>query len=239
MNQRIEPSSLRAVPPTSTPNNNPPSLARHVVIGTILIVLLFVIFLIHFVIVQRYNKKPNNNKLHTAFIVNGVSNQQAIRSNCDVETVYSMTDAHCAQVCASYNQFNNTDGNTYVSKHGVCLNSKIVEQRQANVFEDNDCDPKNGVLAYIIGDTQFGTLKHLCLSIDVGVQPDDGTSTAGNTLCQNGTIDIDYTRSFPQLSECKCVAEDFLALIPNTNTTRARGVCVNSKMKKFYQNFIV
>lgn len=225
-------------------NNEPTSLSRHIIVGTILIVLLIVVVLIQMIAV-RWQSGDDPNATHSIFTTNSVTGQQIRRNNCDLETVYSMTDEHCNQVCATYNQYNNTDGNIYVSRRGVCLNTKIVEKLMTPIDRDDgdndehDCDPKNGVLAYIVGDTQFGKLSHLCLSIDVGVQPDDGTSTKGNTLCQNGTIDIDYNRAFPQLTDCTCSADDFLALIPNTSTIRARGVCVDKSLKKFYETFTV
>lgn len=217
-------------------------LLRHIVV---VIILMVVIVIIHVLcaLVKRFDviaedKKNQNMVQHPrlVFTTSGTTNEQTLRSSCDVETVYSMTDEHCQQVCSSYNVDDATTGNTYVSRHGVCLNTKTVQLQNDAEAKANECNPKNGVLAYVIGDTQFGTLKHYCLSIDIGVQPDDGRSTTGNTLCQNGTIDIDYTKSFPQLSNCKCNDDtEFLALIPGTSTTRARGVCINNASKNAYQ----
>lgn len=218
-------------------------LIRHIIITVIFLVLVVVAIVLH-TIVAKYSASGDGvtTRVRDAtinpsliFTTNGITNEQTVRSNCDVETVYSMNDDHCRQVCSTFNIDDGTDNNTYVSRHGVCLNMKTIQLQSDIAATANECNPKNGVLAYVTGNTQFGNLRHYCLSIDIGVQPDDGSSTAANTLCLDGTIDIDYTKSFPQLSNCKCKDDEFVALIPGTSTIRSRGACVKLAAQKIYE----
>ncbi|ACH96237.1 pif-3 [Oryctes rhinoceros nudivirus] len=143
-----------------------------------------------------------------------------LKQNCDVETIYSVEDSQCEIICKQPGIF--------VSRNGVCVNILAFSQEAV----ENSCDPKKGVLAYLLGDPQFGKTKLLCLSIDQGVQPDDVTQE--NTICAGGSIDINYVKSFPQLYSCSCPDDHFLALIPNTSTIRQRGVCVKNELRNVY-----
>lgn len=217
----------------------------HIFFTIVLIVMIVVVCLIR-VGVNNYEGENDQMKIAgitpemlrnptLAFTTRGTTNEQSFRSNCDVETVYSMTDSHCQQICSTYNIQDGSSGNIYVSRHGICLNSKTVQRQDDTAAKENECNPKNGVLAYVTGDTQFGTLRHYCLSIDIGIQPNDGSTTDGNILCRNGEIDIDYTRAFPQLSNCKCADNEFLAIVPGTSTIRAHGTCVNNSARRIYE----
>lgn len=143
------------------------------------------------------------------------------KHNCDVETIYSFTDQQCDAVCSNVG--------SYVSKHGVCVNVLAFQTSQV----ENTCDPKRGVLAYLTGNSQFGSVSLRCLTIDDGIQPSDLTKP--NIFCTNGTIDIDYLTSYPQLANCKCRDGDVLAMIANTNAVRGHGVCVNEKFTEFWK----
>lgn len=147
--------------------------------------------------------------------------REMLKQNCDVETIYSVEDAQCEAICKQPGIF--------ISKNGACVNILAFSQQAV----DNSCDPKKGVLAYLLGDPQFGRTKLLCLSIDPGVQPDNIKDP--NTICEGGSIDINYIQSFPQLYSCKCPDDQFLATIPNTSVIRQRGVCVNKKQLPIYK----
>lgn len=150
-----------------------------------------------------------------------IANQTIFQKhNCDVETIYSFTDQQCASICSSI-------GN-YVSKRGICVNVLAFQTEQVK----NLCDPKRGVLAYLTGNSQFGSVKLRCLTIDDGIQPSDLSKP--NIFCQNGNIDINYLTSYPQLSNCQCRGDQILSIIANTNAIRSRGVCVDKKFKEFY-----
>lgn len=142
------------------------------------------------------------------------------KHNCDVETIYSFTDQQCEAVC--------TNIGSYVSKHGVCVNVLAFQTSEVQ----NTCDPSRGVLAYLTGNSQFGSVNLRCLTIDDGVQPSDLSKP--NIFCLNGDITIDYLASYPQLADCKCKDDDVLAMIANTNAVRGHGVCVNKKFKDFW-----
>lgn len=144
------------------------------------------------------------------------------KHNCDVETIYSFTDQQCEAVCSSI-------GN-YVSKHGVCVNVLAFQSTEVQ----NTCDPKRGVLAYLTGNSEFGSVSLRCITIDDGIQPSDLTKP--NIFCLNGDITIDYLTSFPQLAHCKCRTNDeVLAMIANTNAVRGHGICVNKKFSEFWR----
>lgn len=144
------------------------------------------------------------------------------KHNCDIETIYSFTDQQCESVCSNIG--------SYVSKHGVCVNVLAFQTSEVQ----NTCDPKRGVLAYLTGNSQFGSVNLRCLTIDDGIQPSDLTKP--NIFCVNGDIDIDYLTSYPQLANCKCRDDnEVLAMIANTNAVRSHGVCVNKKFINFWK----
>lgn len=144
------------------------------------------------------------------------------KHNCDVETIYSFNDQQCESVCSNIG--------SYISKNGVCVNVLAYKTTEVR----NTCDPKRGVLAYLTGNSQFGSVNLRCLTIDDGIQPSDPTEP--NIFCTNGTINIDYLTAYPQFENCKCRTDnDILAMVANTNAVRAHGICVNKKFANFWK----
>lgn len=165
----------------------------------------------------------NNINIERLFINLPGKQGNTSRRNCDIETIYSVDDEQCNALCINNGSFR--------SYNGKCVNVLAFNQEAVH----DDCNPKNGVLAYMLGNPEFGTTKLFCLSIDEGVQPDDPNKQ--NTLCsgKGASIDINYVEHFPQLINCKCPDTEFLALIPNTNTIRSRGVCVDKNILPIMQ----
>jgi len=147
--------------------------------------------------------------------------QESSQHNCDTELIYSMTDEQCNAICR--------EPGVFVTRNGACVNIQSFNQTAV----ENECNPKNGVLAYLLGDPEFGTTKLLCLSIDPGVQPDD--IKMPNTLCMNGQLDVNYIESFPNLKHCTCADDEILATILDTSTIRTRGVCVKKQAQPIYE----
>lgn len=146
------------------------------------------------------------------------------KRDCDTEIVYSVTDSQCHDVCRQPNVF--------VSRNGACVNVLAFSAHD----ESNECDPRRGVLAFLIGDPQFGKTALRCFSVDPGIQPDDPTGK--NIICNHGAIDIDYVESFPQAAACRCTtdpARGALASVANTRVMRAYGVCVSDNMKRLFR----
>lgn len=141
---------------------------------------------------------------------------EAMRRDCDLETVYSMDDAQCRNVCKTHG--------TYRTKNGRCVNVLVFETNSVQ----NKCSARDGVLAYLVGDPTFGKTKTVCLSVDLGIRPD--RSDKENIICKDGTIDIDYVKTFPQLKDCKCKNDKILGLIESTRTIRTHGVCMDNKL---------
>jgi hypothetical protein len=145
---------------------------------------------------------------------------EGLRRDCDVETVYVVEDSQCDAFCKQTG--------TYRERNGVCVNISVFASDSAK----NTCDPTKGVLAFLMGDPQFGKTKFLCLSIDQGIQPNDPNEK--NDICINGgTQTIDYVLGFPQAENCRC--PDALVNIPATSTVRSRGICVKDKEKHFFE----
>lgn len=101
--------------------------------------------------------------------------------DCQSETVYSMTDNHCRTQCKPPGIYNNVDG--------ICVN--VTELSEGAPYRDK-CDPKKGVIPYVVGDGQFGTLDVRCMSIDPGIQPDN--VYLPNRICSGNvaSVEIDY-----------------------------------------------
>ncbi|AYP97962.1 PIF-3 [Mauternbach virus] len=147
--------------------------------------------------------------------------QEFRQHNCDTELIYSMTDDQCNSICR--------EPGVFVTRNGTCVNIQNFNQTAI----ENECNPKNGVLAYLLGDPEFGTTKLLCLSIDPGVQPDNIKLI--NTLCMNGDLEINYIESFPNLKHCTCADDEILATILDTSTIRTRGVCIKKQSQPIYE----
>lgn len=150
---------------------------------------------------------------------------QTMKRDCDKETVYSVEDYQCDVICKHTGIF--------ISKRGVCVNNLAIHADDHEA-DHNKCDPKKGVLAYLTGNSQFGNTNMICFSIDVGIQPDDVEKS--NILCEGGSIDIDYVKSFPQLYNCKCPENNILTTISRTSTIRLHGVCTSSKLEPIFKH---
>lgn len=200
----------------------------------LIILCLFICFLIVFLKSDfaNYLKKSqdtNNAKLVNLMNYGDLNNYEKL--NCDLETVYSMIDEQCRIICLN--------GNFYISNNGVCVNFLNLNKTSDSELIINKCDAKKGLVPFLIGDPLFGTTAVKCLSIDLGIQPDNIKNK--NIICKNGLIDIDYRKEHPQLKNCKCKKDDeFLTIIPNTSNIRTHGVCVSKKnnndIYKFYKD---
>jgi len=143
------------------------------------------------------------------------NHHELTRIDCNTNIVYSFDDDLCLAVCQ-------TDI-LYRSQNGMCVNANIQEENSIT----NECNAEQGLLAYLVGDTQFGDIKTQCISTDLGIRSDN--PKLPNRMCGNGgTININYLHSFPQISDCQCSSD--VAVIANTETIRAYAVCANSDL---------
>ena len=149
------------------------------------------------------------------------SESELNKRDCDLEFIYSMLDEQCDAVCKP--------PSVYRSRHGVCVNVLAFDSETV----ENECDPKRGVLAYLIGDPEFGRTSLRCLSIDPGIQPNDPRGR--NIICdESATVDIDYLNSFPRMESCRCPDGTELAIVANTSTVRRHGVCIDRRASSFF-----
>lgn len=185
--------------------------------------LLLIVLMCFVVLFILYNIRDfNETDVRAANLVGG-SQSEMYKRDCDVETVYSVTDSQCQAVCKQPGIFS--------SRNGACINV-LAFTTDAML---NKCDPKRGVLAYLLGDPQFGNTKMRCYSVDPGIQPDDPHGK--NIICNHGSINIDYVKSFPQPADCQCTdpTRSVLAFVTNTKEMRKYGVCVSEKMIPLYR----
>ncbi|AQN78619.1 ACH96237.1 pif-3-like protein [Kallithea virus] len=187
----------------------------HIVVIAIILILILIVIVIK--------------KLDTSNIVSELqqhvefpgTNQTLAKRDCDTETIYSMDDSQCIAICR--------EPGVFINRNGICVNVRNFD----NTSVENECNPKNGVIAYLTGDTQMGKTNLLCLSIDPGVQPDN--IDMPNTLCMDGDLDINYIESFPNLRKCKCPQDKTLTIIPDTSAIRTRGVCIKNQLLPIFQ----
>lgn len=179
-------------------------------------VLLIALIIFIFVLIRYVSSTSNLNSNNEVTKLPGNQSKFA-KKDCSVQTVYSTNDTQCSLICQS--------PNVYISKNGICVNALV---NTSSVIE-NKCSPENGVLAYVVGDPQFGKSSILCLSIDIGIQPNDPTKS--NIMCKNGSIDINYVKSFPEINNCKCAKDDFPAIIHASSTIRKHITCTNKSLE--------
>lgn len=178
------------------------------------------ILIIFIFIILKYITSTQNLKLNNENIKLSGNQTKFQKKDCSVQTVYSTNDIQCSLMCLS--------PNVYISKNGVCVNALV---NKSSIIE-NKCSPEKGVLSYIVGDPQFGKSSILCLSIDIGIQPNDPMKN--NIICKDGNIDINYVKSFPNIKNCKCSDDDFPAVIHATSNTRKHVTCLNKKLKNLF-----
>lgn len=190
---------------------------------TIYILVIFIITLLIWILTilngQSSNADDNNDGdedfKFTAEYKSSPSN--ALKRNCDAEIIYAMDDNQCLNICR--------DTGIFQVSNGRCVNVLALDNNNPN----NNCDPKRGVLAYLIGDPQLGRTQFKCLSVDLGIQ--DDSLASDNILCKDGVIKINYLENMPQLKHCKCPSDKILAIIPNNKTIRTHGQCVNKNLR--------
>lgn len=198
--------------------NNNTSVIKIFII--ILIALCFILF--HRIHILSLNIPDNdtskNHMINLQTLGNPVSR---FKHDCSVELVYSIDDYQCATLCRGPIK--------YYSKNGTCVNSLVSHIKE--LTSTNNCNPKLGVLAYMIGDTQFGTIRLQCLSVDPGVQPDDVYKP--NKILLFGSVNINYLEKFPTYMDGVCdEPKHVIVSIPNTRTIRSTGVCVPEEFRK-------
>jgi len=199
-------------------NGNNTSVVKIFII--ILIALCFILF--HHINILSLsipdNDKSKNKMINLRTLDNPVSR---FKHDCSVELVYSIDDYQCETLCRGPIKF--------YSKKGACVNSLLRNIKESTAT--NNCNPKLGVLSYMIGDTQFGTTRLQCMSVDPGVQPDDVNKP--NKILLGGSVNINYLEKFPTYADGVCnEPEHVIISIPNTRTIRSTGVCVPEEFRK-------
>lgn len=133
------------------------------------------------------------------------------KNRCTTTKTYCFSSADCRNMCA--------EDDSFTCSHGTCENDIRVLQETNS--EAEPCDPKMGMVTFLVGDTAFGRYTRICKSVDPGI----AVSSGKNLMCLNGEISINYTRQFPNLSTCKNCTNPIE--IPATSTKRRHVECNN------------
>lgn len=141
------------------------------------------------------------------------------RINCSVVKKLCFTSNDCNVTCSSASQFE--------CINGYCINRQII----SDVDTVNECNPERGVLAFLIGDTQFGRYNTICKSIDLGIAPNNPRED--NRMCISGKLStpVNYLSHFPTIDECICNTDTFKYIIPATSSIRKHAVCLNKTLQ--------
>lgn len=147
------------------------------------------------------------------------------KRDCETELVYAVDDEQCRSVCRGPGE--------YFARNGACVNV-LIRTKHASV--ESVCDPRNGVLAYLSGDSQLGVTELRCMSLDPGVQPDD--ARLPNRIIRDGYIKsgINYLEKFPDYRDAECFDRTHkIITVPGTKTIRTTGVCVPETIEKLFR----
>lgn len=150
-----------------------------------------------------------------------------LKKNCDLQEVYALTDFDCSNICMPTGVF--------TSRYGMCVNTNHFNENALAPHLEK-CIQKNGMMTYIIGNGQFGTLSQQCLSIDPGIKSDDPNERNGICLNTDTLADINYVERFPTYKDCACKEPNVLKILPATATMRPRGFCIHRDMSNFYDD---
>lgn len=190
----------------------------------IILFLIFVCFISLYVLHQIVSDgkrvlQQQNPKVVASLDANSDDLEQNKKVDCQNETIFTFSDEQCHVMCMG----------EYVARNGICVNKVILNYEQAS---NNVCDMTKGLISYMLGDGQLGTIYMHCLSIDPGIQPDDANKD--NIILKGGIVEINYKKSFPQYKNGKCHNyNDQIVAVPSTMNVRDRGICIEEKKIKF------
>ena len=125
---------------------------------------------------------------------------------CSTYMSYCFNDSDCSIMCDLKNKYN--------CINGICKNNKIVTS-----VPENKCDPKKGLIGYLVGNTAYGKYEFICKSIDLGI----ALSIKTNLMCKGQkNMFIDYTTKFPTINQCSCINK---SIVPATQNKRKHVEC--------------
>jgi hypothetical protein len=133
--------------------------------------------------------------------------------DCDQNITYCFEDAHCARLCSGQ------AGS--ICRNGICVNANVIN----TTVPINECNAERGVFTFFAGNVALGRYDFLCRSVDLGIAPDNPQGQ--NNMCKDGTIAIDYTRSFPSILDCQCPPGKSLVVLPETSQVRRYAQCID------------
>ena len=175
------------------------------VILSIIILISVIIFV--YLILSTKEQNQNDNTLN----VRGDMKNRP-RVDCNQNVTYCFEDANCANLCQ------NSTGSR--CRNGICINTNVINSQ----LPLNECDARRGVVTFLSGNTALGRFDFLCRSIDLGIASDDINVT--NRMCIGGSINIDYTKQFPDIRDCSCPPDTRSVILPSTSQVRSYVHCL-------------
>lgn len=135
------------------------------------------------------------------------------RIDCNQKITYCFEDSHCAKLCS------NQTGS--ICRNGICVDANVLN----TTVPINECNAEKGVFTFFAGNIALGRYEFLCRSVDLGIAPDNPNEN--NNMCIGGSIDIDYTISFPSILNCTCPPGKKPVILPETSQVRRYVHCID------------
>lgn len=154
--------------------------------------------------------EENDTKMSTQF-------ELPNRFDCTETPNFCFTDNDCMVQC--------TNSTTFKCIKGLCRNTYIYESSITN-----NCNPRQGMLGFLVGNPMLGKYDYICKSIDPGIALDNGKVL----MCDGQTppININYLSKYPDTNQCTCENKMY---IPATSVKRGHYQCSNYyTMTKIY-----
>lgn len=170
-----------------------------------LVLILYFVYLIYNIPKQLELKR---NDIQLAGTVN-----RSDRIDCDQNVTYCFEDAHCARLCSG------KSGS--ICRNGICVNANVINTQ----VPINECNAERGVFTFFAGNVALGRYDFLCRSVDLGIAPDNPREP--NSMCKDGLITIDYTKSFPSIFDCTCPPDKTMVILPETSQVRRYAQCID------------
>lgn len=164
------------------------------------------IIVILYYLFQIMQSSVNNNTIIDTVRIEIKNLFSSGKKDCIESKIYCFQDSDCLVKCTARDEFS--------CIHGTCKKSSVLTSNS-----NNKCDPKMGVLGYLIGNTAFGTYSYICKSIDPGI----AISTTENLMCKgDSTFNFNYLTEYPTKYNCMCKNQ---VLIPATSQKREHVEC--------------
>jgi len=144
------------------------------------------------------------------------------------------------------NCFSNKECQVRCSNHTdafICSDKNIcVPIRDSLSVTTGKCNPKHGILALLLADTQMHAADWMCLSLYGDFFKDDDTVSSG--VCENGVLNVDINLKTPSMIDCTCASGYSLISLRNLDDGVVNGRsteiprCIQHKFLYAYNDLV-